>query len=206
MSRFHVLIAPALLVALLAGCAPLAPTPTPSSTAKPTPTATKTASPTPTPAAVALVIPACESVLSIVDVRAFFSESTEFLGEYTTADIDFTNNPWSGTALAAASQSRICIWGVPNSDGAFTVRLAELDESARAALQAELTASGYSSTTMGAVTAMTMSGEGDDAPGGTNLFTGDLWIQVPGGSESFTGNVAGLALDGLRTANPTLGL
>jgi hypothetical protein len=197
--------AAALLIAL-SGCGPSAPEPTPSATAEPSPPATP--SPTPTPTAEPLTLSGCEQLLPLDLAKSLFSANTEFLGEFPPAEFGgHFEIPEIASAIAAAPQARLCRWGVPNSDGAFTLLVAELDASDQAPLVAALTTAGFTSTTMGTVTAMELEREGMvSLEGTTHLFTGDVWILCDGTSVSLTGAVAGSALDALRNDNPTLGL
>jgi hypothetical protein len=190
----------------LAGCVPSAPEPTRTATAEPSPIATPT--PTPTPTVEPLTLSGCETLLPLALAKSLFSDNTVFFGEFPAAEFGgHFEIPEIATAIAAAPQARLCRWGVPNSDGAFALVVAELDASDQAPLSAALTTAGFSSTTMGTVTAMELEREGMiSLEGATHLFTGDVWIMCDGTSVFLTGAVAGAALDALRTDNPTLGL
>lgn len=191
------------MVIALAGCTPPAPEPGPSATASPSDSPS-----TPTPTPEPLTIVGCETLLPIEDARAAFADSTEFLGErpptesggwFPLAEIDST--------LAASEQARACTWGIPDSDGAFTVHVAEVTPEQRTSLEAALTAEGFSDVTMGTVTGYDLSGENEVFTiAATHLFTGDVWIMANAHTLSTTGQVAAAVLDALRTANPTLGL
>ena len=209
MKRIQAVVIPFVLVAALAGCTPeAAPTPTPTATATPTTSAAPTPTATPTPTAepaAALVVPGCETLLSLDQLKSVTTnQSVEFLGERSIDDLD--SQPWIETAMRAGDPTRLCAWGRPNSDGGVRVYVAGLASTDRDALMASLTAEGYSSVTMGTVTGMEKEVVGDSEQGGTYLFTGEAWIGVPGFVTSFTGSVAGIVLDSLRTANPGLGL
>jgi hypothetical protein len=194
-----------LLAALLAGCGP-----SPSSTPAPTVTSSGSESPsaTPEPAAQALSIPECETLLPIALARSSFGDATEFLGESPAADyVSRFDIAGADEALDVASPSRTCSWGVPNSDGAFSLVFAEHVAGERPTLEAALAASGFSSVTMGTVTGFDIEREGMvSVEAATHLFTGDVWIFCDGTTLDLTGVVAGSALDALRTANPTLSL
>ena len=211
------------LTVALAGCTPDTPTPGSASSAPPTssPTATagtQTATATPTakpapsavpspsapPAPAALVIPPCETLLTLDQAKEGRSPNTVFIGEFGIDDFD--SEPWVATARHAATLTRFCVWGVPNSDAGFSVTVGELGEADRAALMSSLAADGFSSLTMGTVTGMEYEAANDDDIGGTHLFAGNVWIHVPGFRPSSTGRIAGLVLDSMRTANPALGL
>ncbi|MDJ0333737.1 hypothetical protein QMG83_00720 [Salinibacterium sp. G-O1] len=191
----------------LTGCAPSGPTPTPTPTAEPfTASAVPTATASPTGAPAALAIPECEAMVSIELARASFSEFTEYLGELSTAVyLADLASPELVAASAGATPARACLWGVPNSDGGFTLFVGSGVDGAR--IQAELIAEGFSSVTMGTVTAMeatfdTVIGSRAD----THLFTGDVWIVAHGTDLSLSGMIAGAALDAMRAANPSFDL
>ncbi|MCU1440540.1 MAG: hypothetical protein JWP85_1537 [Rhodoglobus sp.] len=194
----------AAIVIALSGCGSPAPEPTPSVTAETSPSPT----PTPTPTVEPVTLSGCEELLPLALAKSLFSENTEFFGEFPPAEFGgHFEIPEIATAIAAAPQARLCRWAVPNSDGAFALVVAELDASDQAPLIAALTTAGFSSTTMGTVTAMELERDGVvSLEGATHLFTGDVWILCDGTSVAFTGEVAASALDALRTDNPTLGL
>ncbi|CAN5124758.1 hypothetical protein BH11ACT5_BH11ACT5_02700 [soil metagenome] len=207
MRSIHALIASAVLVVVLAGCTPSAPEPIPS----PTPSATEvkpTPKPTPTITVEPLAIPECETLLPLATAKSLFSENTEFLGEQPAGEFVGRQTVASiPVVLSTASPSRACLWGVPNSDGAFQLVVAGITDAEIATLQSELTAAGYSETTMGTVTAFELEGENEvGSVGTTHLFTGNVWIVCDGSSLHLSGAVVGDALDALRTANPSLGL
>lgn len=193
------------LVAVLAGCMPI---PLPTTSATPDPAPTESESAPPTPVAEPLSIPGCETLLPIATAQAAFSESTAFLGENVPTEY----YPWYQlppvlTAISGVTVARSCWWGVPSSDGAFSLLVAEIDPATRTSVEAALTAEGFVSVAMGTVTAFEAEREGDfSLEAETHLFTGDVWILCDDGSLSVSGTVAGSALDALRTANPSLGL
>jgi hypothetical protein len=208
MTRAFALAAVTIAALALAGCVPTDPVPTPTATEE---SASATPTPTPTPTPEPLVIASCDDLLPLAEAKSLFSESTEFLDERTFAELEgpfgFFELPAIQVATDAAIQGRVCYWGVPNSDGAFALLTAELTPADSTTLQAALTAAGATSTTMGTVTAYELEGETEISHiAATHLFTGDVWIASNGTSLSLTGAVAGSALDGMRTANPTLGL
>lgn len=202
--RARLVLAGAAVAVVLSGCAPAGTGPSPSATDEPS----ASPSPSATPTAEPLTIVDCEVMLPIEDARALFSDATEFLGErpptesggwFPLDEIDST--------LAASTQAKACSWGVPNSDGVFTIHAVEVTEEQRSSLEAALTAAGFSSETTGTVTTFEMAGENEVSTiAATHLFTGDLWIMVNSNDLSTTGPAATSALDALRAANPTLGL
>lgn len=199
--RARVLLPAVAIALLLAGC-------TPTSTPIPTGSPSASATPSVTPAAAPLSIPGCETLLPLALAQDLFSDSTEFFGEFPAVQYGgIFEGPEAADALAGASQSRLCRWGVPNSDGAFSLVVAEIAPEDRAALEAALPAAGFSAVTMGTVTGFDAESEGMvSSLAATHLFTGHVWIVCDGTTLGLTGAVAGSALDALRTANPTLGL
>lgn len=192
------------VVVALVGCTPT-PAPPPTSGASEPATATPTATSEPT--VEPLAIPDCETLLPLADAQALFSASTEFFGEFAAAQFGVDGVPEAATALAGAGQWRFCGWGVPSSDGAFTLLVAEITPGDRAALEAALTAAGFTAVTMGTVTGYDAEREGEVSTlADTLLFTGDVMIVCNGTTLALTGAVTASALDALRTANPTLGL
>lgn len=200
--RAFVSIAAVTLV-LLAGCA----APPPPASPRPSATPSESASPSATPEPAPLGIPECDTLLPLALAQDLFSENTEAFGEIATIQFDVFGVPEAADALAAAAQSRFCGWGVPNSDGAFTLLVAEITAADRSTLEAALPAAGFSAVTMGTVTGYDAERDGEVSTLATTLlFTGDVMIVCNGTSLDLTGSVTGSALDALRTANPTLGL
>ncbi len=193
------------LVAMLAACGP-APAPTTPPTAVPTPTESATAAPD--PVAEPLSVPTCETLLPIALARSTFGDATELLSERAPTEYyPWYQPPAVTAAISGVTNGRTCWWGVPNSDGAFSLFVAEIDPATRASVETALTAEGFSSVVMGTVTAREAQRDGElNVEAETHLFTGTVWIISDDGSLSVTGTVAGSALDALRTANPTLGL
>ena len=210
MKRIHGIAISAALLVALAACTPATPEPTASKPTKPTVTAKPTLKPSPTPEVTLppLAIPECETLLPLAMARDYFSENTEFLGEQPASEFVGRQSVASiPIVLSTASPARVCFWGIPNSDGLFFATVAGITAAERATLQADLTAAGYSSTTMGTVTAFELEGVNEvSSVGFTHLFTGDAWIQCDGTSLGFSGAIAGQVLDVMRTANPALGL
>lgn len=205
MKRPWVIGCAAVLTLGLAACGPTlqvepAPTASASATASPTPT--------PTPEPVALELPGCEELLTIEEARALFSANTEFLGEGPGSDFSGRFEiPEIAAAIAGSAQSRSCWWGVPNSDGSFSLLVAEIAAADRTALTAALTAEGFASSTAGPVTTFELERDGMvSTESATHLFTGDVWILSDGTGLAVSGPVAVSALDAIRAANPALAL
>lgn len=200
MRRTLILAVAIATTAVVAGCSPTSPEPT--STNSPP----ADAAPTEAPTVEALTIPDCEMLLPIDVARTTFGDSVEFMGEGALTDSSgWFELPEITTALADAPQGTLCTWGAPNSDGSFTLHVAETDN--RAELEAALPGAGFTPTTMGTVTAYEATGEDMVSTiAATHLFTGNVWIMSNATSLATTGEVAGSALDALRSANPTAGL
>ncbi|GGE98065.1 hypothetical protein D9V28_12680 [Mycetocola zhadangensis] len=148
----------------------------------------------------------CETLLPIEQARSFFAQDTEFLGErapaapnglFPLAEIDAT--------LATASQATQCSWGVPNSDGVFTLHVAEVTADQRTTLETALSDAGFSNVTFERVISFEMASENEvGTTAATHLFTANLWIMSNANTLSTTAPVANAALEALRAANPTL--
>ncbi|MBX3100426.1 MAG: hypothetical protein KF761_12720 [Salinibacterium sp.] len=209
MKHIHALALPFILVGALAACVPVVPESTATASATPSPTATiASPTPTPTPTVEPLSIPDCLTLLPLAVARDNFSASTELLGEPAASDFQGREDVATiRVVLSNASSSRVCYWGVPNSDGLFFVTVAFINPGQRAALESDLAAAGYAQTTTGTVTAYELDGMNEvSSLGFTHLFTGDAWIHVDGSSIAFSGVIAAQVLDAMRAANPTLGL
>jgi len=203
--RQTLVIVPATVVLIaLAGCVPslVEPSTTPSPSASAEASATPTADAVPQPFAIS----DCETMLPLTRARELFSVNTEFFGEFPVAEFGgrFVV-PEIQTALNGAPQSRLCRWGVPNSDGGFALVVAELAGVEHPTVIGALTSFGFASSTSGTATTLGLEQEGMvslDAQ--THIFTGDVWVLVDGTSSELTDTVSGFALDVLRAANPTL--
>jgi hypothetical protein len=212
MTRAHNRVAASLmaaaLIGLLAGCDVTVELPSTTESADPTPVETVEPTEAADPVVEPLSIPDCETLLPIALAKSSFAESTEFLGENVPTEYyPWWQVPAVNSAIAGVTVARSCWWGIPNSDGAFSLLVAEIDPATRASLDAALTTEGFSDVTMGTVTARESERDGDNGyEAETQLFTGNVWILSDNHSVSGAGIVAGSALDVLRTANPTLGL
>lgn len=190
-----------LLCAVLAGCAQAAPE---SSVTSSAPSATAAPSSTPIPTPDPLIIPGCDTLLPLTDAKSLFSPSTVVLGADDTVPIRGEELPEIDTAAGNASIAKNCIWGVPNSDGGFTVVVTDISEADAANLQDALLATGF--TGASAATVTTLEKEFETAVGWsaqTHYFVSDLWVYVSGTSTELTVNVADAVLAEVRLANPT---
>ena len=210
MTRIGTTLIAAALIALLAGCDPVAPTPTASETSDPKPTESVTPTETETadPVVESLTIPDCETLLPLALAKSSFADSTVFLGENVPTDYyPWWQVPAVNSAIAGVTVARSCWWGIPNSDGAFSLLVAEIDPATRASVEAALTTEGFYNVYMGTVTGREAGRDGDNGyEAETHLFTGDVWILSDNHGVEGAGIVAGSALEALRAANPTLGL
>ena len=208
MTRLATALVSVALVAVLAGCEPVVPTPTFSETSDPTPVETVTPTETVDPVVEPLTIPDCETLLPITLAKSSFGEQTEFLGETVPTEYyPWFQLPAVNAAISGVTLARSCWWGIPNSDGAFSLLVAEVSADTRASIEAALATEGFSDVSMGTVTAHENGRDGEVGyEAETHMFTGNVWILADDGDLAVSGIVAGSALDQLRTANPTLGL
>jgi len=198
-------IVPATIVLIaLAGCVPAAVEPS----GAPSPSASAEASATPTldAAPEPFAISDCETMLPLILAQQVFSANTEFLGESPVAEFGGRFGvPEIRAALVSAPQSRLCRWGVPNSDGTFALVVAELPAAEQSTVIGALTAAGFASSASGTETILRLEQDGVvSLEAQTHIFTGDVWVLVDGTSGELTDTVSGFALDVLRAANPTL--
>lgn len=209
MAGMKYVVVAAVIAGMLSACGSPAPEVTPSATVRPSlsPSPTPSSTPTPTPTVEPTTLPGCEVLLSLAEAKALFSQSTEFFGEFPAPEFGGRfETPEIGAALAGSSQSRLCRWGIPNSDGAFALATAQLQPSDQAALIAALTTAGFSSTTVAATTTMEMEREGlVSAEAATYVFVDDVLVACDGTSLSLTGQVTTLALAAVQAENPSLG-
>ncbi|EPR75457.1 hypothetical protein ADILRU_2245 [Leifsonia rubra CMS 76R] len=178
-------------------------TPTVTSPASATPSSTLPTA-TPLPTGEPLVIPGCDDLLPLATAQSIFSPSTIKIDEidsavsrtYEVAELD--------TVATNATIAKNCAWGIPNSDGFFTLTVADISEANAANLKAALLAFGYLGVTNAGVTALELATENEvGSKGRTHYLVGDLWIYVDGTSLDLSTTVAERALEKIRTANPT---
>lgn len=205
MKRARVIIAAGIALVALSGCVPepvATPTPTSAPTVSPTPSPTTT----PTPDPVALVIPECEVIHTLDQMRLAFSPNIEFGEEFDLVE-DFTPTaPAAATAAAAAAvQSQGCRWAIPNSDGIVAVTVAEITEAEWAALTAGLLAEGYSESDLDGRTTIEFDADlGVGAGTWTHAYVGGLWVAVETSAYSVTRPLVTQAIASLVAANPGL--
>ena len=191
--------------ALLTGCASTpAPAPT---TSSPSP-ATSTPMPTvpPSETDVPLVLPDCVDLVPLTVAQDALGPDTVALTPGASA-ADLMPDPAAADAARDAVSTRVCTWGIPQSDGGFNVILAELAPAARDALVASIRAAGtFTESAVGGE--LSFSAEIANELGTTSVvsvFVGTGWVTVSGSLEDAGAlAVAGAALDGLRAANPGL--
>lgn len=208
MRSYLAMVLATVLMIALAGCAPAtiepSPTPPPSASAD----ASSTPAPTPTPDAgpEPFTISGCEAMLPLPLAQELFSANTEFFGE--SPAVGFSGSfavPAIQSALSTAPQARLCSWGVPSSDGAFALVVAELPAPDQAPVIAALTTAGFAPSSSGTETTLRLEQDGlVSSEAQTHIFTGAVWILVDGTSAELTDAVAASALTVLRAANPAL--
>lgn len=213
--RIVVWTAVAALTAALVGC-------TPSGQADPTPSDSASASTLPSPSAASDDPPvtdapvdeidleslACTDLLDLAVVQAQFAADAEFIAQLGPGE--FTGimaGPVAETALTEAPQTIGCVWGVPQSDGAFTVVVAALSQSSRDALTTALGSSVFTGSLIGTAPAYTW--EREDALGlltTVYAFASPLWVTVTGaGTTGSQTEITADVLDHLRAIYPSLG-
>lgn len=191
--------------ALLTGCASTpAPAPT---TSSPSP-ASSTPMPTvpPSETDVPLVLPDCVDLVPLTVAQDALGPDTVALAAGASAP-DLMSDAAAAEAARDASSTRVCTWGIPQSDGGFNVVVTELSPASRDALLASISASGaYVESTVGG--APSFSAETPTELGIASVvyvFADTGWVTVSGSlEESGALAVAEAALDGLRAANPAL--
>ena len=179
--------------------------PGPSETPSPSP------SPTPSPSATpgspdspdAAVIPSCGELIPLPVVHALFADAAESIA-VTGSPADHMPGPLAARTVRAASQADMCAWGVPASDGGFSVVTAEIAPTSRNELISALReASGYRERALGGEVAFTR--EVDNELGTTTVayvFVDTVWITVNGTLDTRTAReLAAEALDAVRVAN-----
>ncbi|RZI95910.1 MAG: hypothetical protein EOO67_01595 [Microbacterium sp.] len=179
--------------------------PVPSETAAPSP------SPSPSPSATpdspdapdAAVIPSCGELIPLPVVRALFADAADTIA-VSGSPADHMPGPLAARTVRTASQAEMCAWGVPASDGGFSVVTAEITAKARDELiDALRSASGYRERALGGEIAFTR--EVDNELGTTTVayvFVDTVWITVNGTLDTRTAReLAAEALDAVRLAN-----
>lgn len=212
--RSGAVITLAVAALLLTGCTPGPPpggTPSADPTssapsAAPTPSVSPTpgpgAEPTPGESPRALAIPACEDLIPLGIVQAYFPNAVPIESGVDPADL--VAGPAAAAALRSAAQAEVCTWGIPASDGGFNVIVAELAESARDALIAELRGAGtFAEGSVGGGTSFSREIETElGLTAVTYVFDERTWVTVDGTLElDSSRQLAAAALEGVRAAN-----
>ncbi|MBH0052901.1 MULTISPECIES: hypothetical protein [unclassified Salinibacterium] len=189
-------------VLALAGCVPSGSTSSTSSSSVPTASSTPSSTPLPTPEP--LIIPGCDTLLPLSTAKGLLSTSTQKLDEQDSFTLNGGELPEIAAVMTDATIAKNCIWGVPNSDGYFSVAIGDIAEPDLSDLKGALAASGYQGTTINNVATLEFTTENEiGTTAATHLFTGDLWIHATGTSVDLTNAAATAVLDQMRLANPT---
>ncbi|WP_141629972.1 hypothetical protein [Salinibacterium sp. PAMC 21357] len=190
-------------VLALAGCVPsstVSSSPSPSSTLTVSASPTSTPVPTPDP----LIIPGCDTMLPLATAKSLFSTETQALGDANAVPLSGYELPEIAAAATNASIAKNCVWGIPNSDGGFSLAVTDISATDAANLKAALLAAGFLGVTTGGLTTLELEAETElGSKADTHYLTGDLWIHSSGTSLQLSVNVANDALDSVRLANPT---
>lgn len=177
----------ALLLGVLAGCAPAPPDPEPSAT----PSVPPAASPTPsaeTPGAVTFALPAtCDEMVGATQADAFAGDGLDLLGgPGGRYGAEYFAEPTPEEEAGGLT----CVWG-DEDDVASTVivSVAPVAPGTRDALIADLLAQGLNEATLGGAEAFGLAGDDVSSPAILNVVREDSWISViraRGGEASFT--------------------
>jgi hypothetical protein len=214
-SRFLLWAPVAVLSAALLGCTPAGesdPTPSASAsaTSSPSPDATSDGPPMTEPPAAEIDLEAlaCTDLLDLAIAQSNFGADAQFIADLGPGE--FTGimaGPVAETALTEATQRIGCIWGIPQSDGAFTVVVAALPQASRDTLTTALGSSTFTGSLIGTSPAYTW--ERDDALGTVTTvyaFASPLWVTVTGsGTTGSQTEITTDVLDHLRALYPSLG-
>ncbi|WP_292707193.1 hypothetical protein [Microbacterium sp. 67-17] len=212
-SRMSVWAGVAALSVALVGCAPASetdPTPSASVSTAPSPDATSDGPPVTDPPVDEIDLDAlvCTDLLDLAVAQAQFGADAQFIAELGPGEFaGIMAGPIAENALSEATQQIGCIWGIPQSDGAFTVVVAALPQASRDTLTTALGSSVFTGTLIGTAPAYTW--ERDDALGmftTVYAFASPLWVTVTGsGTTSSQTEITGDVLNHLRTIYPSLG-
>lgn len=158
--------------------------------------------------AASLELPPCAELIDLAIAKQDFAEGSEFTAELLAAELPGAMpGPLAKTAAAQASPAHGCVYGIPFSDGAFTVAVMGLTPDAAAPLRAGME-SGFTAMPVGDAI-----GYGHSYDGGglyasyaaLYLLRGPAWIAVTGPGEPATyQRIAASALERLVAANPGL--
>ncbi|MBH0097879.1 hypothetical protein I6E68_01855 [Salinibacterium sp. NSLL150] len=194
----------ALIVLTLTGCVQ-AETQTatePSAVPSSEPTEPSTA---PTPTVEPLVLPECETLIPLVDVREFAHEWTELLQEDDAVPFREMELAELEPISQNATTARRCLWGLPSSEYGFEVTVAGVSENDAANLMTALRDEGFSEQVAGSASTF----EFLTVQAGSDFFTshyfdGDLWLRVAAPPyNEFAADVTARVLEQIRVANPT---
>lgn len=213
-ARLSVALVAASLIGLVAGCAPepeVTPSASATATAAPTstsePTPTETVEPTPTATAGApIVIPECIDLVALDLMQEQIAPEAVAL-ELPIAVEDAMTDASTATAIAVATQTKSCAWGIPDSDGVMGVIVAQLDEADReAAIEGLREEATTTESTIGNAISFTREEEsGVGLVSTTYAFLGTAWVTVTGtGFAASAEAVAAAALASIRGVNPGL--
>lgn len=197
-------IAPAaLIVAALAvslvGCTPT-PEPTPSASPSESPSASESATPSATPTAEPIALPDCGGIYSPALVASLTAEGRTSIGDVSGPGMGGwgTANE-SLTALLSTSPDRVsCTWILPATESGSSTSIARLDAATRTTVVTELTAGGYTASTVPEGDLYSIDVETEvGSYNESHLLTDDLWFASffsGGQSQTLTLDAAALLL------------
>ena len=142
--------------------------------------------PTPDP----LVIPGCDTLLPLTDARDLFSPNTEVLATEDTVP-PRGDPPEFDVAASNATIAKNCIWGLPRSDGGFTLAVTDISEADAESLTTALVAAGFMGETVNEITELELTSENMvGTASDLHYFVADLWIYVNATSADLAVDVA----------------
>ncbi|MCT9819308.1 hypothetical protein N3K63_03300 [Microbacterium sp. W1N] len=150
-------------------------------------------------------MPTCDQIMDADATAQLFDPNIEPIPGVGGLEPSALPGPAAQTALASATVSVSCMWGIPNSDGGFHGVIAQLDPTVRDELIAALEASSYERGTVSG--APSYGADFDDEILGYSVhytFEGDAWVIVMGTlfHQEDSVPVAERALAALHAVNP----
>lgn len=211
------LLAAGVVASLLAACSPgggpegASPSASPSVPSAPATSAPEpSTSPSPTPAPPTdgpLLLPPCDALLTLADAQAFYGPAAEAITPPAASAVDVMQGPVAAATVAEATQTRVCTWGIPNSDGGFNAVAAEIPLSSAANLiDALRNAGSFSESEVGGVTLFSRSLDAE--VGGFAVayaFFDTAWVTAAGALSTEGAQIIVEKIMGsVRDANPRL--
>ena len=118
-----------------------------------------------------LVIPGCDTLLPLTDARDLFSPNTEVLATEDTVP-PRGDPPEFDVAASNATIAKNCIWGLPRSDGGFTLAVTDISEADAESLTTALVAAGFMGETVNEITELELTSENMVGTAHSHLLVG----------------------------------